>query len=300
MASRGVLLCCNNNGVFPYHKLVPICAWFIKKHLGVPICVAADESTLAAIQELDGIFGLVDHLILLEHSEPMGQRLYYTSIGELDVSQSGPFLNTNRRQCYDISPFDETLMMDVDFIVFNDVLNSVWGSDSPLRMNSTTAGLTHDKPAAIAHVHPLSIAQQWATVVYFRKSSVAETFFEGIEFVQNHYDYFADQYRFSSHLYRNDFAFSIMAHAMNGGVGENAIQWPIQALPEPTLLFAWDAQPLLQIDAHRAWFAATNTTTSGEIKPTPVLLQNQSVHVINKSSLLEVAGPWVEQQMGSL
>jgi hypothetical protein len=293
--TNGVFLFCNNNGVFPYHELVPICAWFVKKHLGVPVCLAADTATMQLIDAIPGIDRLLDHRIITDVPDHRGDRYYMDITGDTESSVSGPFLNTNRHTVYDLTPFDETLMIDLDFIVMNDYLNSVWGSESPLQINNTTAGLTADKAAHIEHIHALGIPLYWATVIYFRKSEEARLFFQGIEHIRQHFDYYSKLYRFNNYMFRNDYATSIMVHAMNGGLGEHAIQWPVQALPDPVLLFAWDEQPMLRIDADRAWFVAN---ARGEAKYySPACLQNQSVHVINKRSLVAVAGPWVAQQM---
>jgi len=293
--SKGVFLFCNNNGTFPYHELVPVCAWFVKRHLGVPICVAADPDTMTLIDAIPGINTLIDHRVLIDTPVHRGDRLYTGSNGTPETSVRGPFLNTNRHTTYDLTPFDETLVLDLDFIVMNDKLNSVWGSESPLRLNASIAGLTASNPPAVTHIHPMGIPLYWATVIYFRKSPEAKLFFEGIEKIREDFDYYSKLYRFSGYMFRNDYAVSILAHAMNGGVGEYGLQWPVQALPDPTILFAWDHQPMLKIDATRAWFVAS---ARDDIKThSPAYLQGQTVHVINKRSLLEVAGPWVKNQM---
>jgi hypothetical protein len=56
----------------------------------------------------------------------------------------------------------------------------------------------------------------WATVVYFRKTPLAESFFNCVKHVKNNKQYYQDIYKWKGSLYRNDYSFSIAAHMMSG------------------------------------------------------------------------------------
>jgi hypothetical protein len=61
----------------------------------------------------------------------------------------------------------------------------------------------------------------WATVTYFKKCELASTFFAMVEHVAENWDYYTIVYGLPSKIFRNDYAFSIATHVINGhGVGD--------------------------------------------------------------------------------
>jgi len=294
--TKGVILFAHNNAAFEYHRLVPICAWFVKKHLKVPVALVTDAATHKRLMENPGIEQVIDQFIFVEHTESNGTRAYQDHDNTVPNATAGVFLNKTRTDMYELTPFEETIFMDLDYIVMNDSLSKVWGSAAPVRINHSITSLRPHHAANDEFVHPLGIPLYWSTVMYFRKSPEAEAMFQGIRHIKNNPVLFSMLYRFSENLFRNDMAVSIMAHCMNGGVGPDHSQAVVQALPEPTLLFAWDDQPLLQVDQDRAWFVGN---AWGEDKERAVAyVKEQSVHIVNKNSVLRVLEPWIAQQMG--
>ena len=291
--SRGVVLIVHDNGVIEYHRMALVCAWFIKWHMDVQVCLMGDKGTLIRARDLPSSEYVFDDMIHLQ-PDPNKDRCYVSKDGE--VKKEGMFLNKSRPSVYELSPFDETLLIDLDYLIMNDGLNQVWGSDAPIRINSIIDNIAFvDKPEE-RRLHQLSIPLYWATVIYFRKSPEAQAFFEGMEYIRNNYDHYGRLYRFTTHLYRNDYAASIMVHLLNGSTGENGIKWPVQTLPEPELMFAWDNQPLLKLDTTRAWFVGHYMNGPGRY--VPGLIKDRSVHVMNKQSLIDVGTHWLKDQHG--
>lgn len=294
--SKGVLLFAHNNKVFDYHKLVVPCAFYVKKHLGVTVAVATDSETQAMIEQIDGWDTVIDQFVPVDHPEENGKRNYHTHDGDMDAVQPGEFRNKTRIDMYELTPFEETIYMDLDYIVMDDSLNRVWGSEAPVRMNHDIVAMTAKHSSNETHVHPLGITMYWSTVMYFRKSEEAKAMFDGVRYIKDNYRYFARVYRFYPNLFRNDIALSIMAHCLNGGSGVHGARPVVQSLPEPTLLFAWDDQPLLKVDVSRMWFVASGR--GEDTVKVPAMIRDQSVHIVNKSSLLKVLYPYVMDQIG--
>lgn len=294
--SKGVLLFAHNNKVFDYHKLVVPCAYHVKKYLGVPVAVATDEQTQQLIESIPGASDLIDQFIAVDHPEENGKRNYHTHDGDMDAITPGEFRNKSRIDMYELTPFEETIYMDLDYIIRDDSLNRVWGSQAPIRMNHNIMAMTANHPSNETHVHPLGITMYWSTVMYFRKSDEAKALFDGVRYIKDNYRYFARVYRFYPNLFRNDIAMSIMAHCLNGGSGVEGVRPIVQSLPEPTLLFAWDDQPILKVDDERMWFVASGR--GDDTVKVPAMIRDQSVHIVNKSSLLKVLYPYVMEQIG--
>lgn len=292
--SRGVLLFAHDNDAFDYHRIVPTCAWFVKKHLGVPVALVTDDETKTRLLEQPGASDLIDEFVMVTHDESNAARSYRSS--DNSVTTPGQFLNKTRTDMYELTPFEETIFMDLDYIVMNDSLSQVWGADAAIRANYDITTVRKEHSGCEDRVHPLGITRYWSTVMYFRKSPEAEALFQGIQYIKKNYTYMSRLYRFSDRMFLNDIALSVMAHSMNGGEGIAHGHPLVQSLPEPTLLFAWDDQPVLKVaDGNRAWFVGNPWGDGSETHVT--YTRGQSVHMVNKQALLDVVVPWVEKQI---
>ena len=56
----------------------------------------------------------------------------------------------------------------------------------------------------------------WATVTIFRKSEFSKQVFDLIKHIQQYYDHYRNLYRIKFRNYRNDYAFAIALHQLNG------------------------------------------------------------------------------------
>ena len=114
--SKGVFLIARNNGYIDYVKQAVFLARRIKQYLGVPVTVATDS-----VDYLIDVFGTddFDKIINLEYTAESNMRYFFD--GTLS-KKSASFKNNNRASVYDLTPYDETLLMDTDYIISNDLL----------------------------------------------------------------------------------------------------------------------------------------------------------------------------------
>ena len=61
-----------------------------------------------------------------------------------------------------------------------------------------------------------SVDFYWATCIFFRKNPVNKIFFDLVQHIEQEWDHYRRVYQITSNLFRNDFAFSIAIHIMNG------------------------------------------------------------------------------------
>jgi len=130
--------------------------------------------------------------------------------------------NLTRADVYDLSPYDQTLLLDCDYMMFNNNLFELFYTDSDFTCYSEAFDVTgmnslqHDD-----RLNQYSIPMLWATAIYFRKSSFSKSVFDMMHLVKDNYAYYAKVYGFKPTPFRNDFALSIAYHAMSGyGLGE--------------------------------------------------------------------------------
>ena len=127
------------------------------------------------------------------------------------------FKNDIRIKSYELSPFNETLIIDCDYFINNDTLKYCWQQPHDFLIFKEAvdlAGYRYDP-----RLHTLSdksIDFYWATVFFFRKTKNTEIFFNYLGHIQENWNYYRYVYQIQNSMYRNDFAFSIAIHVMNG------------------------------------------------------------------------------------
>ncbi len=229
--SRGFIMFAHNNAEIDYFKLAVINSLLIQKHLGISnITVVTDPHSYSyAVESLgeDLIKSAINNLIVVEKDKEFKSQNIRVFKDTSHTAKQLPFYNINRCDAYDLSPYDETILLDVDYLILSDTLNQCWGHNEEIMMNWRYQDIMFDrKDYTLDRLNPFGITMYWATVVYFKKSAYAETFFNLVKHVKNNIAYYKDLYRWSGNLYRNDYSFSIAAHVMSGFVDKCIPQLP--------------------------------------------------------------------------
>ena len=84
------------------------------------------------------------------------------------------------------NPYDETLVIDVDYLICNDSLNAVWNHKEDLLINKKSFDLLSGRyDYDFNRVDDFGIDFYWATAFYFRKSFETEIFFNLLEAIKS-------------------------------------------------------------------------------------------------------------------
>lgn len=283
--SRGVVIFGVNNDRIEYVRLAIMAAAFVKRNMGedTRVCVISDNDSLA--QYRDGgdykpeFKKWIDDVVVIEGGGSLNERTYRDT---RYYTFKANFKNETRSSVYDLSPYDETLLIDCDYLVCNDGLNAVWGNAEEVMIDKSAIGLMHNSMAPEEiRLNPYGIKMYWATVVYFKKGEKAKLLFDLVEHIKENWDFYKLTYDFPGHLFRNDYAFSIAIHILNGFTEDTfAVD-----LPEKTLLTALDFDQFYGITDHKTLhFFANDTKETWKFFATR--LSGVSVHCMNKLSLL--------------
>jgi hypothetical protein len=192
------------------------------------------------------------------------------------------FKNDIRVKSFELSPFDETLVIDCDYLINNDILKYCWQQPHDFLIHKQAfdlSGYRYD-PRLIT-LSDKSIDFYWATVFFFRKNKNTEIFFNYLGHVQENWNYYRYVYQIEQSLYRNDFAFSIAIHVMNGY--QNGT-WA-HDLPGK-LYYTIDKDILLEHDNTEMKFLIEKEKYRGEY--TVMKTNGISVHVMNKFSISRI------------
>ena len=271
--SKGAFLIARNNGHIDYVKQAVFLAKRIKKHLGISVSIATDS-----VDYLEEAFGTddFDKIIWLDYTAESNKRYFFD--GTLS-KKSASFKNNNRASVYDLTPYDETLLMDTDYIISNDLLKSCFNSNSDFMIYKKSDDIAKVRDEQEFNtISDTSVDFYWATVVYFRKTETNSIFFNLVKHIEEEWNHYRRVYQITSGLFRNDFAFSIAIHIMNGfQKGDFA-----QELPG-SMLYTTDRDVLCKMNNDEFMFLVEKKDYIGEY--TALKTQGQTIHIMNKVSL---------------
>jgi hypothetical protein len=184
-----------------------------------------------------------------------------------------------RSEVYDLSPYDETLVIDADYFIMNNVLDQVWESNNDVMINCKYRDVSGRHKENIEYLDNFSIPMYWATVFYFKKSDFAENLFTLIRHIKYNYKYYYYLYNCSGNLFRNDFAFSMALHILNGSVA-----FDVPSLPFNYLNNSFDLDDIYRVNSHNdiiMYCADAERITNHLLSR----FKNMDIHIMNKKAI---------------
>jgi len=282
---RGMLMFAHNNDLFDYGKMAYASALSAVHYIEEPISLVTDDGTWSELvnsyPDAERLFG---DPILIEH-EKRNERHFDLEDG---TRKQALYHNLTRLRAYELSPYDETLLLDTDVLVQDSALRNVWNSTAIVRMNCNISNLVKKNPPdRIVKIGNHGLTSLWATICYFRRCDAAKEFFNIAEYVAQNYNYYGALHQFSTGLLRVDYVMTIAAHIMSGYVpGSESVVTP---LPGDDTVFAWNKDILVDVEKGRATFLA-----DVEGRKFPVSTY-RTVHCMNKDSMMNMADRIIDQ-----
>ena len=278
--TRGFLIHAYNNQEIDYGTMAICSALLIKKHLNINnVCLVTSEDTLRWITSSLGeelINQAVDIIKIVNIDRNVESRTYFDTRYHSKIQ---PYYNTNRSDTLNLSPFEETVLLDADYLVLDNSLDLVWGNNEHILVNKSVRDLQHRKNIGgfDERFNEMSIPLYWATVVYFKKTSIVDSIFQLMKFIKDNYFYYQQLYKFPpSGYYRNDYALSIAIH-MIGAQIENEI---VKNLPISDILVSTEHDDMINFNNGKAVFISERADKDYTLYN---VLTN--VHVMNKWSI---------------
>lgn len=286
--SRGFLIFAHNNEEIDY-TLIALCnALMIKANLKEnAVALVTNRGSYDWLVEHQGeelVARAFDHIIFQAGEDGQTRRFRDTASTQKELA----WRNRSRATAYTLSPFDETVVIDADYLIQDDTLDRVWGS-SEFRINRHAITLEHKVPHADEmYVSPFTIPLYWATCFYFQKNETAKLLFDMVEHVRENYEFYRMLYRFPGKLYRNDYAFSIAMHVIGGCIPDS-----VDTLPSPTILTSFDCDEMIAVPGrNELTFLVNDSDEPWRFRVSKV--SGINVHVMNKFSIVRCAPKLLE------
>lgn len=276
--SNGVLIFAHNSREVDYILMSVIAGGLAKKHLKVPVSLVTDQTTLDWAKD-SGIYSqfesVFENIILVE--KPANTN--YRRLSDGSESNTVPFINANRSSAYDLTPYDTTLLIDSDFLIFTDHLNNFWDLDYDVMIGKAMNDIIGDRIGILdKRLSEVGSHMYWATTVMFKKTSVGKMFFDLVSFIRENYSYYGELYRFDSRQYRNDIAFSIAKHVLEG-FEENTTM----SLPEVTTVLDSDILENVRENSVLEFLVNDKSNTQ---KYFLTSVKHKDLHIMNKQSII--------------
>lgn len=273
---RGIVIIAHNNRDVDYALMSIISGGLAKKHLNLPVSLITDQSTADWMKEskiLELAETVFENIVMIER--PKAEN--YRRLSDGQDSKSVLFLNSTRARVYDLTPYDETLLIDSDFLIFSDQLNQYWETLDSVLIGDSMNDIQGNRIGFLdKHVSDVGIHLYWATTVMFRKNQESKMFFDLVKSIEENYDVFSDLYRFRSDQYRNDISFSIAKHIVDGFITDRT-----QTLP--AVLTVQDKDLLCEIKNSRLYFIINDNNSENYV---PCSIKNVDVHFMNKQNIV--------------
>lgn len=245
--SRGVLLFAFNTKI-DYVEIARRSARLIHKILNLPVALVTDTSVN---------FPEFDQTIIVDNT-----------LKNYKVGQPGAWRNGDRYRAYELSPWDDTLLIDSDYLMLDDNLLKLFEQDFDYRIMTYNQTPKGDWQTSIG---PYGLPYQWATAILFRRTEKTQMLFELVGKIQRNYQYYLKLYHGKHNSFRNDYAFTIANNILNGYDCEmdQGIAWPMFTLNEVV----------------KSITVKNNLLTIKE-KNQAYVIPQQSIHVMDKEYLL--------------
>lgn len=248
---RGVLLFAHNNDSTNYYDMAVYTASRIKKFLNLPITIVTDEYSNTENK-------IFDNIIIVEPNKN-------------NKRDKSIWINKNRYSAYTLSPYDDTLVIDVDYMINSDQLLNLFSLSSDFLCHYNVKFLLDD--IYTERISSRSFNTYWATVMKFKKTQRVKHIFYLIEMIQNNYSHYSTMYDFLGTTYRNDYALTIALRTVCGQITDlnDNIPWKLIHIPQNANLI-------------RISDTSYKVLTTIKDKVSYIEIKDIDFHVLNKNS----------------
>jgi len=199
--SKGAIIFANNTEDTDYVSIAMANARLIERYLEIPTSIITMEES-SSNKRLDATTGKVVE-----------------------------WKNKGRSQAYDASPYDETLLIDADYLILDQDLKAIFDIVGDYMLFDKNLYATD--PSISETMGTYSLPFVWATAVFFRKTERAKKLFDLVKVIEKNYPYYRALYNIEVGNYRNDYAFAIAHYILNGYSmsDKEYIPWPMITVP---------------------------------------------------------------------
>lgn len=263
---RGAILFAYNSPKYNYYTMAEHTAKRINHFLNLPVTLVTDNESLPKNSEYK-----FDNVIITEPDKN-------------NIRDWGVWINKGRYQAYELSPYDETILLDTDYMVNSDKLLKTFDVSVDFCCHDTTTFLMHpNAPQEVLSAY--SYKTLWATVIAFKKTNRSKQIFECLEMVQKNFDHYANIHSFVAGVYRNDYALTLALRIANGHTisSGDIIPWNLLHVGKNTSVYKNSDS-----EFNTEYTVMFDNWQRGKIRKEYITIKDMDFHVMNKDNFLEL------------
>jgi hypothetical protein len=264
--SKGALLFAFNSESFNYYNMAEFAAKRINHYLDLPVTIVTDENSIP-----NKIIYNFDKIILVEPDKS-------------NIRENKIWINKGRYQAFDLTPYDETIVLDTDYVVNSNSLLKTFDTYIDFCCHDTTSFFMYPKaPQEILSSY--SFKTLWATVMTFKKTKRTKHIFECLEMVQKNYSHYANIHSFITNVYRNDYALTLALRIANGHIlsATDIIPWNLLHVGKNTKVYANSGT-----EFNNEYTVLFDNWQRGKIKKEYITIKDIDFHVMSKENFVEL------------
>ena len=201
--TTGALIFAFNNEHTDYLAMAAWSADRIRRHLDIPVAVITDCTDAIRLNKFDQVIS----------ADPVAGGTRYFD----DYKETVTWYNASRTDAYSLTPWDQTLLLDADYVVCGDELKLVLASPQDFMCHRLAWDITaQDYFEGLNRFGQHKVPMWWATVIMFRKSNMSQYIFDSMNMIKQNWKHYKDLYHITGSHYRNDYALSIALGIVSG------------------------------------------------------------------------------------
>lgn len=264
--TRGAILFAFNSDKFNYYDMAEHTAKRIEHFLDMPVTLVTDKNSIPKKPKYS-----FDKIVTVEPDKT-------------NVREWGTWINKGRYQAYEYSPYDETLLLDVDYMINSDRLLRIFDYYDDFACHEDTHFLmepTQYKESLSAK----SYKTLWATAIGFKKTKRVENIFESIKMIQHNYEHYAYIHGFLDGSFRNDFALTLALRLVNGHtlLDRDIIPWNLTHISKGIQVI-----PNTDKKFNTEYTVIYDHWKRGKLRKEYIIIKDFDFHLINKEIFVEL------------
>jgi len=266
MKQKGVVIFAYNNSRRLYYNMALACAKRVKHFLNLPVTLITGNVTFKNATEKE----VFDEIIIQDPDKS-------------NYKDGVEWINKGRFKVWELTPYYETLLLDVDYVVNSDQLLKLFDLYDDFMFHNSTSFLM-DPNAPQEFLSERGFKLLWATVIIFKKNKNARHLFQVIEMIQNNFEHYANLHNFIGGMYRNDYALTLAARILNGHLENQSsyIPWNLVHIGKNTRVIHTkenynkikDTDYVVEYDAWKR----------GKVKKEYITIKDMDFHMLNKEN----------------
>lgn len=275
--SRGVLVFAFNTEKWDYVAMAAYTANRAKQFLNLPTTLITNEES----KPDGGLANVFDQIVVVKADKN-------------NIRDHMIWINKGRYQAYELSPYDETILLDADYVINSDKLLKTFDLSDTFCCHNRTEFLMYPN-APQETLSSYSYDTLWATVVMFKKSERARQIFDTLRMVQENYSHYANIHSFIAGVYRNDYALTIALRIVNGHLVEPSdfIPWNLVHVGKNTSVYSkYPDEQIPEVWQYKIYntefIVMYDNWQRGKIRKEYLEIDDMDFHVMNKELFVDI------------